>query len=54
MRPTDKPKAHWEAIYRDAPEVDRKVYQVDQDSFEASFRQRNHEVGRMVTEAHFQ
>jgi len=54
MRPTDKPKAHWDAIYWDAPEVDRKVYQVDHDSIEASFRERNHEVDKMVTEADFQ
>jgi len=61
-RPTDKPKAHRDAIYRDTPrvrprsltEVDRKVYQVDQDSTVASFREHNHEVDLMVTEADFQ
>jgi len=60
--PTDKPKAHQDAIYWDSPrsrprslpEVDRKVYQVDQDSTEASFREHNHEVDLMVTEANFQ
>jgi len=31
-----------------------KVYQVNQDSIEASFRERNHEVDWMVTEVDFQ
>jgi len=31
-----------------------KVYQVDQDSIEAAFRERIYEVDRMVTEADFQ
>ena len=49
--PTDKSKAHLEAVYRD---MHRQVYQVDQDSTEAAYRERNHEVDRMVTEADFQ
>jgi len=57
--PTDKSKAHQEAVYRDTHwdvdrEVDWKVYQVNQDSIEASFRERKHDVDRMVTEADFQ
>jgi hypothetical protein len=36
-------------------EVDREVYkEVGQDSTEATCRERNHEVDRMVTEAGFQ
>jgi len=42
MRRADKPKAHWDEIYRDTHrEVDRQVYQVDQDSTEAAYRKRN-------------
>ena len=38
MRPTDKAKAHLDAVYRDTHrDVDREVYQgVDQDSTEAT------------------
>ena len=37
-RPADKPKAHWDAIYRDMHrEVDRQVYQVNKDSTEAAY-----------------
>ena len=102
MRPTDKPKAHREAVYRgrlrcrprnlprsrpvksyrqaksplgcnllrrtekstekstekltemSTEKSTSKVYQVDQDSAQAAFRERNHEVDRMVTEADFQ
>ena len=32
----------------------RQIYQVDQDSTEATYQERNHEVDRMVTEADFQ
>jgi len=31
-----------------------KVYQVDKDSTEAAYRERNNEVDRMVTEADFE
>ena len=49
MRPTDKPKAHREAVYRDTEKSNEKstekstgkVYQVDQDSTEAAYRKRN-------------
>jgi hypothetical protein len=34
--------------------AERHVYQVDQDSTEAAYRERNDEVDRMVTEADFQ
>jgi len=49
-------EAHREPVYRDTHrEVDREVYQeVDQDSTEAAYRERNDEVDRMVTEADFQ
>jgi len=47
-------KAHLEAIYRDTHRVDREVYLVDQDSAEAAYRERNHEVDRRVTKADFQ
>jgi hypothetical protein len=49
-------EAHREPVYRDThQEVDREVYQaVDQDSTEAAYRERNDEVGRMVTEADVQ
>jgi hypothetical protein len=49
--PTDKSKAHLEAAYRD---THRQVYQVDQVPTEATYRERNHEVDQMVTEADFQ
>jgi len=57
--PTDKPKAHREAVYPDTHqevnrEVDLQVCQVDQDSAEAAYRKRNHEVDRMVTKVHFE
>jgi len=56
--PTDKSKAHQEAVYRHAPrvyrEVDRQVHLVDQDATEAAYRERNNEVDRMVTEADFE
>jgi hypothetical protein len=39
-------KAHREAMYRDTHQVDREVYLVDQDSAEAAYRERNHEVDR--------
>jgi len=57
--PTDKPKAHREAVYPDMHrqvhrEVNRQVCQVDQDSTEAVNRKRNHEVNWMVTKTDFQ
>jgi hypothetical protein len=57
--PADKPKAHREAVYPDTDrkvnrEVNRQVCQVDQDSTEAAYRKRNHEVDQMVTEADFE
>jgi hypothetical protein len=48
MRPTDKLKAHRDAVYSD---THREVYQVHQDSTEAAYRKRNHEVDQMVTKA---
>ena len=35
-------------------DVDQQVYQVDQDSIEAAFRERVYEVDRMVTETDFE
>jgi hypothetical protein len=65
--PTDKSKAHLEAVCRDTHRqvyqevlptsqkyAERQVYQVDQDSTKATCRERNHEVDQMVTEADFQ
>jgi len=57
--PTDKLKAHRDAVYSVTHrevyrEVDHEVYQVDQDSTEAAYRKRNHEVDPMVTEADFE
>jgi len=58
--PTNKSKAHLEVVYRDTHrqvylEVDREVYQeIDQHSTKAAYRERNHEVDQMVTEADFQ
>ena len=57
--PTDKSKAHQQAVYRDTHrevyrEVDRQVYQVDQDSTQAVNHERTYEVARMVTEADFE
>jgi len=49
-----RPRFYWSRLSKAQPEVDREVYQIDQDSIEASFRERNHEVNRMVTEADFQ
>jgi hypothetical protein len=42
--PTDKLKAHQEAVYRDTHrevyrEVDRQAYQIDQDSTDAAYRE---------------
>ena len=64
---TDKSKAHLEAVCRDTHRqvyqevlptsqkyAERQVYQVDQDSTKAAYRERNHEVNQMVTEADFQ
>jgi hypothetical protein len=45
-------KAHQEAVYRDTHrEVNREV---DQDRTEGAYRECNHEVARMVTEADFE
>jgi len=65
--PTDKSKAHLEAVCRDTHRqvyqevlptsqkyADRHLYQVDPDSTEAAYRERNHDVDQMVTEADFQ
>ena len=57
--PSDKPKDHREAVYPDThqevnPEVNLQICQVDQDSPEAAYRKRNHEVDRMVTKADFE
>ena len=61
--PSDKSKAHRQAVYRDMHlevdrvvyrEVDQQVYQVDQDSTDAGYREHNHEVDRMVTKAGFE
>jgi len=49
-----QPRSYWSRLSKVQPEGDRKVYPVDQDSIEASFREHNHEVDRMVTEADFQ
>src|SRR5882757_2064896 len=51
-RPTDKSKAHVEAVYRNTHrQVDQEVSQeVYQDATEAAYRERNHEVDRIVTE----
>jgi len=49
--PTDKANAHRNAIYRD---THCTVYQANHDSIEASFRERNHDVDRMVTKAGFE
>jgi len=57
--PADKRKDHREVVYPDPlrgvnREVDRQVCQVDQDSTYAGFRERNHEVNHIVTEADFE
>jgi len=57
--PTDEPKAHREAVYPDThqevnQEVDLQVCQVEQDSPEAAYRKRNHEVERIITQADFE
>ena len=58
--PTDKLKAHREAVYRGKyREVNRQVYrevyrEVDQESTEAAYQERNHEVDLMVTDADFE
>jgi len=49
--PINKSKANLKAVYRD---THRKVYWVNQDSTEVAYRERNHEVDRMVTEADFE
>jgi len=66
-RPTDKSKAHLEAVRRHTHQqvyqevlptsqkyAERQVYQVDQVPTEAARREGNHEVDQMVTEADFQ
>ena len=48
-------QAHREAIYRDSHQaVDREVYLVKQDSTKVTYRERNHDVDRIVTEVDFQ
>jgi len=42
---------HAPRVYRD---VDRQVHQIDEDATEATYRERNLEVDRMVTEADFE
>jgi hypothetical protein len=56
--PNDKPQAHRKVVYSDTHrelyrEVNQQVYQVDQDSTEVAYQNRNHEVDQMVTEADF-
>jgi len=57
--PTDKPKAHREAVYADThqevnQDVNLQVCQVDQDSTEAAYPKRNNEVDRIFTKADFE
>jgi hypothetical protein len=53
--PTDKSKPTESQSTKTHREVDRDVYrEVDQDSTEAAYRERNHEVDQMVTEADFE
>jgi len=65
--PTDKSKAHLEAVCRDMQRqvyqevlstsqkcAERQVYQVDQDSTKAAYRECNLKMDQMVTEADFQ
>ena len=49
-----RPRFFWSRLSKAQPEVDHKVHQAGQDSIEASFRERNYEVDRMVTKADFQ
>jgi len=53
--PTDMSKPTESQSTKTHREVDRDVYrEVDQDSTEAAYQERNHEVDRMVTEAGFE
>ena len=48
--PTDKSKPTKKSTEKSTG----KVYHIDQDATEAAYRQGNHEVDRMVTEADFE
>jgi len=52
--PTDNSTAHREEIYRESTEKSTGKSTKSTKTAEAAYRERNHEVDRMVTEADFQ